>query len=448
MQEAEEFWFTESPSRGPRLFDFIAGCPQETCLYGASLGAVPDVGARYPNQVRMADLARPRIVPESPYRVGSSFEQLEFTYDGIIELFKLHWFSPSALIEYLHTGSTKYRNSGGPRYLPFLSHITEGLAPGVKNAMYRSLTALAYAADVYKLLPTSTIAMSTILFHDLYKARWVPGWTASSQSMKHTPEVMTRAQTFACLAMFETGTLDLSPSSLGNVMAMASGDSLFISNTLLCDPSAVPRKHEVTRVVGNIGKAGLAMLIAPEYPQSKEAALEDWNHISHDPFKGEQFDSFKNTSMHLSFTGYKAPLFSTNDHGIQDDEAYLLEAAISVYNSGDWIGDLNVLKTLESEGQFVRIDQILNCGHDHNYKGTFRYVTCDSWEELLEGSEDTAVARAHQNWQARLALTCIAVQRGYSVFVLPSSVCWHCLHQSLKQILRRSNVTEGNLLIL
>lgn len=148
--------------------------------------------------------------------------------------------------------------------------------------------------------------------------------------MKQILDMMTRSQTFACLAMFETGTLDLSPSLLGSVMAMASSDSLFISNSLLCDPSAIPRKHEVTRVVGNIGKAGLAMLIAPESPQSKEAALENWHHISHAPFKGEPFDGFKNTSMHLSFTGYTAPLFSTNDQGIQDFEAYLLEAVISV----------------------------------------------------------------------------------------------------------------------
>lgn len=173
MQEAEEFWFTESPSRRPRLFDFIAGCPQETCLYGASLDAIPNAGARYPNQARMADPAWPRTVPESPYRVGSSFEQLQLTYDEIIEMFKLHRFSPSALIEYLHTGSTKCQNSKGPWYPPLLPHATEKPASIVKNAMYRSLRALAYAADVYKLLPTSTVAMSTILFRNLYKAQWI-----------------------------------------------------------------------------------------------------------------------------------------------------------------------------------------------------------------------------------------------------------------------------------
>ena len=152
--------------------------------------------------------------------------------------------------------------------------------------------------------------------------------------------------------------------------------------------------------------------------------------------------------MHLSFTGYTAPLFSASEHGVQDIEAYLLESVLSVYNSGEWIGDLNVLNTLESEGKFVRIDQLSDCGHDRHYKGTFQYTVCDSWEELLEGWEDTAVARAHQNWQARLALTCIAVQRGYSVYVLPGEVCWQCLHHGLVRGQSKSDCVEGNILIM
>jgi hypothetical protein len=75
-------------------------------------------------------------------------------------------------------------------------------------------------------------------------------------------------------------------------------------------------------------------------------------------------------------------------------------------------------------------------------------VVFDSWEEFLEGSEDVAVARAHQNWQARLSLTCIAVQRGYRVFVLPRSVCWKCLNHGLQSILAKNNSTTGNVLVM
>jgi hypothetical protein len=174
--------------------------------------------------------------------------------------------------------------------------------------------------------------------------------------------------------MLEAGNLDLDPDRLGAVMAMASGDPLFISSALLCDPCEIPNKHEIIRVLGNIGRPGLAMLIAPEFPHSKDAALEDWKFISHAPFRGESFDGFKGTSLHLSFTGYTAPLLSTDNHGVQDVEVYLLEAVIKVYNRGEWIRDLNVLKTLESEHAFTRVDQILECGHDHKYDDSFRFV--------------------------------------------------------------------------
>jgi hypothetical protein len=298
---------------------------------------------------------------------------------------------------------------------------------------------------VYRILPSVTVAMSTILLRDFHKARWVAAWSSTAHESKST---MTRPQTFACLAMLETGNLDLDPDRLGAVMAMAPGDSLFISSALLCDPCEIPNKHEIIRVLGNIGRPGLAMLIAPEFPHSKDAALEDWKFISHAPFRGESFDGFKGTSLHLSFTGSTAPLLSTNNHGVQDVEVYLLEAVIKVYNGGEWIGDLNVLKTLESEHAFTRVDQILECGHDHKYDDSFRFVVFDSWEEFLEGSEDVAVARAHQNWQARLSLTCIAVQRGYRVFVLPRSVCWKCLNHGLQSISAKNNSSTGNVLIM
>jgi hypothetical protein len=449
MQEEEEFYFTDSPSHGPQLFDFIAGCPQDTCLYGRMLGNVARSSNQgsYPSSASMPATALASGSSHSAYLGHSSFEPMEFSYNDIIVLLRTHRFSVLRLIAYLDAGTTTYSNPRGPvRFADYRAHLSEpGKTPETPEGVYKSLRALAYAADVYRLLPSVTVAMSTILLRDLYKARWVPKWSSTPQQ---SSRVMTRSQTFACLAMFETGNLDLSPAPLGNVMAMASGDSLFISSALLCDPFEIPSKYEVTRVVGNIGKAGLAMLIAPEFPSSKEPSLGDWNCITHAPFSGESFDGFKSTSMHLSFTGYTAPLLLAESHGVQDVEAYLLETVLSVYNGGDWIGDLNVLKTLESKTEFVRVDQILDCGHDHDYKDKFRFVVCDSWEELLEGSEDTAVARAHQNWQARLALTCIAVQRGYRVFVLPSSVCWQCLSHGLQQASHDSYGMEGNLLIM
>jgi len=118
------------------------------------------------------------------------------------------------------------------------------------------------------------------------------------------------------------------------VMAMASGNSLFIFS-LLCDPSEEPSRSEVIRVIGNIGRPGLAMLIVPESPMTKDAELGDCNVITHTTFKEEVFDEFKFTSMHLSFTGYMAPLSFEESQEVQEVESYLLEGVILVYHGGE-----------------------------------------------------------------------------------------------------------------
>jgi hypothetical protein len=412
VEEEEEFWFTDTPSLGPQKFEFIAGCPQETCLYGRMRGIIGPTS-------------------QSSFPFNATGNPMELSYDEMMEFFQARRFSIPRLLGYLDSGISKYSDQKGERRPPSTR----------KNPLHESLRALASAADIYRLLPSATVSVSVIVFQNLYEARWVPRIATSEQTM-------TRAETFACLAFFETGNLDLSPDTLGNVLAMASGDSMFISTALLCDPSEVPNKFEVTRVVGNIGRPGLAMLIAPEFPRSRDAVLGDWKFISHAPFRGDTFDSFKGTSMHLSFSGYSASLLPSDKHGVQDIDAYLLETVLSVYNGSEWIGDLNFLKTLESKNTFVRVDQVFDCGHDRKYEDNFRFVVFDSWEELLEGSEDTAVARAYKNWQARLALTCIAVQRGYKVFVLPRSVCWKCLYNGLGNVSSNNDGTLGPVLIM
>jgi hypothetical protein len=47
----------------------------------------------------------------------------------------------------------------------------------------------------------------------------------------------------------------------------------------------------------------------------------------------------------LSFTGYEWPLDASRLSGSKHVEAYFLETLISVFNSGDWVADLDVLGT-------------------------------------------------------------------------------------------------------
>ena len=115
--------------------------------------------------------------------------------------------------------------------------------------------------------------------------------------------------------------------------------------TLLCDPSEVTEPFEIRRVLGNVGRAGITMLIPPQSPCVRESKLESWNLINHADFDGTLEDCFKNTTLHLSFTGEEIPI-SKGTYGGQDTEVFLLESLVSVYDQGQWIADLNVLRHL------------------------------------------------------------------------------------------------------
>ena len=147
-------------------------------------------------------------------------------------------------------------------------------------------------------------------------------------------DLPTRSQTFACIAKFESGHLNFEPSLLEEVFALCSVDSIYVTNALLCDPCEQPHQIELRRIVGNDGRAGVAMLISPQVPEMEKAKLEAWSFINHADFDGELQDSLEDTSMHLSFSGYKLPL-KIGASGHQDVDAFLLKSFIRVRNRGN-----------------------------------------------------------------------------------------------------------------
>ena len=62
---------------------------------------------------------------------------------------------------------------------------------------------------------------------------------------------------------------------------------------------------DIRRVLGNIGKPGMAFLIPPVDPMIREVKMADWSRIDRDEFDGDMRDCFESTSLHLSFTGAK-----------------------------------------------------------------------------------------------------------------------------------------------
>ncbi|QVM12504.1 hypothetical protein D8B26_007128 [Coccidioides posadasii str. Silveira] len=238
--------------------------------------------------------------------------------------------------------------------------------------LFKSLRALGLT-DKYRMVPSATLAIRSICA-PLYKARWIPPMAGLSANASHD---LDRPRTFACIAMFESGHLNLDPYLLNEVFPMPSVDSLFISGSILCDPSEVPDQFEVHRVVGNVGRAGIALLIPPQAPQIKEVDIGSWNLLSHDKFDGEIIDSFP------------------------DVDAYLLESIVQVRDKGKWVADVDILKAVKPRRNLSRVGRYRsNDRCDHCVSPTtidIPMTSIDTWEELLEGPERLAVARAHGN---------------------------------------------------
>ncbi|KAL9058881.1 MAG: hypothetical protein Q9206_001714 [Seirophora lacunosa] len=156
----------------------------------------------------------------------------------------------------------------------------------------KSLKAISTAAMMFKHFPYASVDVR-ILQGGLYNASWIrtcissedhqmvlktpvsllgyalaplngsrlPGTPLSLQ-----PYALSKGQAFACLAMFESGQHDIDPHLLNDVMAMSSGDSIYVSAALLTDPYDGSHPGDIRGVTGNIGRPGITFLVPPKTP--------------------------------------------------------------------------------------------------------------------------------------------------------------------------------------
>ena len=260
------------------------------------------------------------------------------------------------------------------------------------------------------------------------------------------PIVMEQERAFSCILIFESGQFNIAPEQLRNVMAISSGDSLFIAAPLLSDPARSLRHSEIHHVMGNIGRAGIALLAPPMVPRIKSAGIEHWNLVNRDRWQGLPQDCFQDTSLHLWFTGSSLPV-DVGYSGAQDTELYILESVISVHGKGEWIADLDVLKALRHSSLLFRpfkatIDTVCHslstlsqpsmstcdAGHPVAYQQErWSLIALENWMEFLEHPSEDSILLARGNWQARLAATAICIAQGRPVYVLTDHVCWVCI---------------------
>ncbi|KAI1367472.1 hypothetical protein F5Y08DRAFT_336708 [Xylaria arbuscula] len=289
--------------------------------------------------------------------------------------------------------------------------------------LYRSLQTLSTAARVYALLPDATIALR-VLEHRLWKVAWMPP-ASPTRGSAFQPQRLSLSQTFSCVAMFDTGTLNINHSELDKVFAISLGSSIFAATRLLIDPYKECEESELRQIVGNVGRAGASMLIPPGNPVLRKPGIDSWQAINHEPFalETECEDYFDKTSLHLSFTGYEQPVASAVHHGAQDTEACYLETLVSIFDGSRKIGDVDILKALKSP-ILHRGGQAYDDECQHGRRGdrrnkrrrtqTPRWICVDSWDELLELPEGKiGIVRAHQNPFARLAAAAACVQKGF-----------------------------------
>lgn len=266
-------------------------------------------------------------------------------------------------------------------------------------------------------------------------------------SSRSPVRTLSRPEAFACITMFECGQL-LDVAHFREVFAITSNDAIFVATPLLADPQDVPIETEIKRVLGNIGRPGVSLLVPPPEPRVREMNTDEWNLLNHDSFSGEIENNFQKTSMHLSFTQYQQGLLdqTKNEHHI-DSNTVLHEALVQVFDSSAWVGDLDVLSTLSSP-LISRVQ--CNCSGDtqsslNTLQQSFRMIIVDNWEELLMPPLDPAISvvRTAGNWIGRLAAVGISIRMGRLTVVLPNNRCWRCTENHILRLRGKHKFTFG-----
>lgn len=255
---------------------------------------------------------------------------------------------------------------------------------------------------------------------------------------------------------------------LEDVIAIVAGGFIYCSELLLSDPRDIYRKYgEIRHIIGNIGRAGIALLLPPADPMVRKRDDSTWNTLPMPvEYDSTEIDSFSGSTIQLSFTGLRVTAVDVDVRGGQ--EVFYLETRLSLYNRGNWMADLDVLglsnsiqrsKIGDLETNASQLNTYLTVSRDPRreaslthttvniywggdpcdcktsssvvqYSGS-RLVSVDSWDELLDPPVGVGVFRAKENWMTRLAACSLALQRGIQSFILFRSpnhpICLGCL---------------------
>ena len=227
---------------------------------------------------------------------------------------------------------------------------------------YKSFFVLLKAHQVYSTMPEAEISMA-LLSKPLVEAKWAKAFLGKKGAESE------RALSLACIALFDSGTIDLKPEYFDEVLAISSGNSLYASELLFCDPVVEPSAGALRHIHGNLGKSGVALLISPPELAVHEADLNTWELVNHNPFDGSLQDNFGSISLYLILTGYEQVIDSSR-RGALDKDSFYVEAVVQAYDRGQWVADLDLLRPrratlLPKEADKGNIDRALPAPHLH-----------------------------------------------------------------------------------
>ncbi|TRX90100.1 hypothetical protein FHL15_009019 [Xylaria flabelliformis] len=321
-----------------------------------------------------------------------------------------------------------------------ISILQKWSTPG--SSCETALLALSQIDQLYETLDGARINLG-VLQSQLHLAKWVEWGNGGLKNL---------TSAFVCIAMMETGEFDIDPSSLENVIALSSGDSIFVASALLRDPLLPAESSKlVKRVLGSVGRSELVFMVPTAEPILKEADPGSWRLINHHAFDGQFLNAFTGTSLHLSFTDYELPL-DVGSKGLRDKQAIILESVISLNDGGTHYGDIDIMTAMNAlqQGWFRKCNHIYQsavgrCDYDlgldgcnmatsgrvQDQKGFKDILTSlDCWEEVFDFPRKGAgIFRAAGNWEARLAAVAVGGQLKRRVLVLPPNGCMLCLNR-------------------
>jgi hypothetical protein len=195
---------------------------------------------------------------------------------------------------------------------------------------------------------------------------------------------------------------------------------------LLEDPEIARSEYGFSRILGNTGKAGFSILTSPSELMVSKLDPRTWR-VESTVFDGARLDSFGKTSLHLNFTDWQAPVVQFQSVGQRDSDVNILEAVVSVRDSGKWIADVDIYRALYSD-RLRRYNQV--CSHDYAISESSGLLSVETWDQVLDRPDGSVVVRCFDNWVARLAIVSVLCQHSSDtdrqIVICSKTACWKC----------------------